>query len=107
MYKLRCRVKSKPVEGAISNRIAEILINIDTQHIPEAEKWINKSIETNEQYGMMWNLAQDYALYAQLYKKKGDPTKYREALNKAVEIFEECGADGWVERYEKELGLLL
>jgi hypothetical protein len=24
-------------------------------------------------------------------------------LNKAIEIFRECGADGWVEKYEKEL----
>ena len=51
---------------------------------------------------MMWNLAQDYALYAKLYKRKGDPSKAKEKLNTAIEIFKECGADGWVERYEKE-----
>jgi len=29
-----------------------------------------------------------------------------EKLNKAIDIFKECGADGWVERYEKELASL-
>jgi len=55
---------------------------------------------------MMWNLAQDYALYAEFYKRKNDPSKAGEKLNKAIEIFKECGADGWVEKYEKELELL-
>ena len=52
---------------------------------------------------MMWNLARDYALYAELYKRKGDLSKAGEKLRKAIEIFKECGAGGWVERYEKEL----
>jgi hypothetical protein len=51
----------------------------------------------------MWNLALDYAVYAELFKRKGDQSKAKENLNKAIEIFKECGADGWVERYEKEL----
>ncbi|KKK83785.1 hypothetical protein LCGC14_2789910, partial [marine sediment metagenome] len=65
-----------------------------------------KSIETNQKYGMMWYLARDYALYAELFKRKGDTPKTQENLNKAIEIFKECGADGWVERYEKELAEL-
>ena len=55
---------------------------------------------------MMWNLARDYALYAELFKRKGDLPKARENLSKAIEIFKECGADGWVEKYEKELASL-
>jgi tetratricopeptide (TPR) repeat protein len=86
--------------------IGFILLNIDDQHIPEAEDWIKRSIETNQKYGMRWNLAQDYALYAEFYKRKGDPSKAKKTLNKAIEIFTECGADGWVERYEKELASL-
>ena len=54
----------------------------------------------------MWNLAQDYALYAEWYKSKGDLPKAKENLDKAIDIFKECGADGWVERYEKELVLI-
>ena len=51
----------------------------------------------------MWNLARDYALYADLFKRKSDLSKAKEKLNKATKIFKECGADGWVEKYEKEL----
>ena len=55
---------------------------------------------------MMWQLAKDYTLYAELFKRKGDLSKARENLSKAIEIFKECGADGWVEKYEKELATL-
>jgi class 3 adenylate cyclase/tetratricopeptide (TPR) repeat protein len=96
-------IKSKWIEGLMSNCIGAILLNINDQHIAEAENWITKAIETNQKYGMMWNLAQDYSLYAELYKRKDEPSKARETLNKAIEIFKECGADGWVERYQKEL----
>jgi tetratricopeptide (TPR) repeat protein len=98
--------KSKWCEGFLSNCIGTILLNIDDQHIAEAENWITKAIETNQKYGMMWYLAQDYALYSEFYKRKDDPLKAKENLNKSIEIFKECGADGWVERYEKELAFL-
>ncbi len=72
----------------------------------DAEEWIEKAIEVDEMHGMMWYLGRDYALYAELFKRKGDQSKAKENLNKAIEIFKECGADGWVEKYEKELILL-
>jgi heme/copper-type cytochrome/quinol oxidase subunit 3 len=80
--------------------------NIDDQHLSEAENWIKRAIETNQKYGMMWYLGQDYALFADLFKRKGDLPKGRENLNKAIETFKECGADGWMEKYEKELNTL-
>ncbi len=98
-------IKNKWVEGVVPNIIGEILLNIDDQHISEAEDWIKRSIETNQKCGMMWNLARDYALYAELFKRKGDLPKAKENLGKAIKIFKECGADGWVEKYEKELAL--
>jgi len=29
--------------------------------------------------------------------------KVKENLSQAIEVFKECGADGWIEKYEKEL----
>ena len=55
---------------------------------------------------MIWHLGVDYTLYAQLLKQKGDHLEAKERLISAIEIFEECGADGWVEKYEKELATL-
>jgi len=39
-------------------------------------------------------------------KRKGDPSRAKAKLNKAIEMLKECGADGWVEKYEKELAEL-
>jgi class 3 adenylate cyclase/tetratricopeptide (TPR) repeat protein len=86
--------------------IAEILLNIDDQHLSEAENWIKKAIEMHKRHGMQWYLARDYTLYADLLKRKGDTPKANEKLRKAIEIFKKCGADGWVAKYEKELATL-
>ena len=86
--------------------MGKILLNIDDQHLSEAEDWIKKAIQSHKKYGMMWHLARDYALYAELFKRKDDQSKARENIGKAIEIFTECGADGWVEKYEKELAEL-
>jgi class 3 adenylate cyclase/tetratricopeptide (TPR) repeat protein len=99
-------IQNRWAKGLALNCVGKILLNIDDQHLSEAEDWINSAIETNKKYGMRWNLAQDHALYAELYKRKTDLSKAKEKLYTAIEIFKECGSDGWVERYEKELASL-
>ena len=81
-------------------------MKIDDRHLFEADHWIQKAIEADQRNRMMSNLGQDYALYAELFKRKGDRLKAQENLGKAIEILKECGADGWVEKYEKELAKL-
>jgi hypothetical protein len=55
---------------------------------------------------MIWNLGTDYALHAELFKRKGDQPKAKENLNKAIDILKECGENGWVEKHEKKLASL-
>ena len=55
---------------------------------------------------MPWVLATNYNLYAEFFKKKGDPAQAKEKLGKAIEIMGSIGADGWVKRYEEELATL-
>jgi len=98
--------KVKVAEGWIQRYIGEILLNIDDQHISDAEHWIQKAIEADQRNRMMFHLAKDYALYAELFKRKGDRLKAQENLGKAIEIFKECGADGWVEKAEKDLAII-
>ena len=93
-------------EGTISNFIGEILLNIDDPHMPEAENWIQRAIEADQGNGLRFRLGTDYALYAELFKRKGDRLKAQENMGKAIEILKEGGADGWVSRYEKELALI-
>ena len=48
----------------------------------------------------MWQLGMDFALYADLFKRKGDKSKAKEKLARGIDILKECGADGWVDKYE-------
>jgi len=70
------------------------------------KKWILKAIEINSQKGFNFYLGKDYALYAELFKRKGDQSKTKENLDKAIETLKECGAEGWVKKYEKELAAI-
>ena len=60
----------------------------------------------DERNGVMFELGMDFALYAELFRRKEDRSKAKENLAKAINIFKECGADGWVEKYEKKLSAL-
>jgi tetratricopeptide (TPR) repeat protein len=98
--------KVKVADGWIQRYIGEILLNIDDQHISEAEHWIQKAIESDHKNQTMFQLGKDYALYADLFKRKGDRLRAQENLGKAIVILKECGADGWVEKYKKELATI-
>jgi hypothetical protein len=56
--------------------------------------------------GVRWFLASDYALYAELFRRKGKPSQAKEKLGKATNLFRECRADGWLKKAEKELAAL-
>ena len=99
--------KLKFSDGLMRRYFGETLLNLGGQYLSEAERLINKAIDSDKQKGMMWHLARDYAVYAEWFKRKSDLPKARENLSKAVEIFKDCGADGWVKKYEKELSTLL
>ena len=99
-------IKMKNYQGTIRGYLAEILMNIDDQHMDEAEKWTKEAIETDKQNGMIWNVGRHHALYADFFKRQNNLPQAREQMNKAISIMKECGADGWVARYEKELAEL-
>ena len=86
--------------------ICEILLNIDSEPIAEAEKWIKKAIKSDTRNGKMWFLGRDYVLYSELLKMKKDRSEAIKNLSKAIKIFRDCGADGWLEKYKKELATL-
>jgi tetratricopeptide (TPR) repeat protein len=106
VYKYGDESKIKLYDGMMARYISEIIFQVDDQQMSEAENWIKKAIETDKRNGTIWNLGRDYAHYAELFKRKGDQPKAREKLNKAIEIFKECGADGWVKKTEDEMAAL-
>jgi class 3 adenylate cyclase/tetratricopeptide (TPR) repeat protein len=98
--------KLKKLDGLMARYIGEILLYSANELVFDALKWIDKAIIADEQNGMRFELAKDYALYAEFHKQKSNQLKAKETLGKAIDIFRECGADGWVEKYEKELAEL-
>jgi class 3 adenylate cyclase/tetratricopeptide (TPR) repeat protein len=88
--------------GRIRRYLAEILLYLNETHMREAEKWIREAIEADRQNGVLFELARDLAVFGEVYKRKGDRSKAQENLSKAIEILKECGADGWVRKYEEE-----
>jgi tetratricopeptide (TPR) repeat protein len=96
----------KEFDGQMQRYIAEILLNIDNQHLAEAEGWAEKAIDSDKQNDMKFRLGQDYVMCAEVFKRKGDQSKAKENLSQAIETFEKCGADGWVEKYSKEMASL-
>jgi tetratricopeptide (TPR) repeat protein len=90
-------------KGWTARYIGEIFLNINDQCISEAEGWFKKAIETDKRNGVRWSLAADYASYAELFKRRGDLPKAKQKLNEAIEIFKECGAANWADKYEKEI----
>ena len=104
LYGYATKNKLKVNDGWMRRYIGQILLN--EQHLFDADDWIKRAIKADERNGVMWSLARDYVLYAELNKRQGDPAKAIENLSKAIEILKGCGADGWVEKYEEELSAL-
>ncbi|MGD1153845.1 MAG: adenylate/guanylate cyclase domain-containing protein [Syntrophales bacterium] len=93
-------------EGWTARNIGDILLNMDDDHLSDAEVWFQKAIEADTKNELRWHLATDHALYADWFKKKGDIQGAKEQLTKAIDLFRECGADGWVERTQKAMSTL-
>ena len=106
LYALSKNNKYKTAQGWIFSYIGTILMNLSEGHISEAGGWIQKAIEEDLKNRTRFFLGRDYALYGRLFKRKNDRPKAQEHLVKAIEIMKECGADGWVEKAEKELALI-
>jgi tetratricopeptide (TPR) repeat protein len=105
LFRIENEIKLKPAKGRALNSICEILLNTD-KHISNVERWIKKAIELNRINGFTLLLAHSFNLHAEIFKRKGDLRKVKENLETSIEIYRQCGADGWVEKYEKELATL-
>jgi tetratricopeptide (TPR) repeat protein len=90
-------------EGWHHRLIAEILMNMGGHHVPEAHFWIRKGIEADERNGTKFHLAAGHVLLSRLHNIQANFGQARAQLGTAIEIMQQCGADGWVERYQKTL----
>jgi class 3 adenylate cyclase/tetratricopeptide (TPR) repeat protein len=93
-------------KGWTAGNIGNILLNIDDEHHSKAGVWFQRAIEEDDKNGFRWCLAEDYASYGNWFKKEGDIKGARKQLTKAIKIFRECGAVGWVKKYEDDRATL-
>ena len=103
LFEYSKNIRLKADEGIMATIIGDILLHMDEDHLLDAKVWIQKAIDADSKNGMRWYLANDHVLYADWFKKKGDIHGAKEQLTKAIDLFRECGADGWVTRTEKTL----
>jgi len=106
LFEYEAQNKMKLYDGMMARFLSEILLHINDQQMPEVENWAKRAINADKRNGTIWNLGRDYVHYAELFRRKGDQRRAIEYLGKAIEILKGCGADGWVEKYEKELAKL-
>jgi tetratricopeptide (TPR) repeat protein len=100
------RIKISFLKSYASNYLGEIFLNIDDQDMLKAEEWIKKAVEINTQNSTRFMLGRSYQIYSEYFKRQNNLTKAQEQMNEAIKIMRECGADGWVEKYEKKLAEL-
>ena len=98
--------KFKALEGWIAQYISEIILCIDDKKFGEAKKWVNIAIEANKKNKMNWLLGHDHVLLSKISRLREDILGANEELSNAIKIYKGCGADGWVEKYEKQLATL-
>lgn len=102
-YEIESANRVKLFEGYMAKYLAEILMNSNSRYFVEAENWINKAIAADTKNKMMFHLGKDHILYYEWLKRKKDRIEAIKSLKKAIKIFRDCGSDGWVELYKKEL----
>ena len=105
-YKFAESNKLKINDGCVRRYIGEILLHMNDQQTSNAKHWIEEAIDTDSRNGTKWDLGKDYVVYSRFFMKNGNQQKAKDNLSKAIEIFAECGADGWVDKTEKELALI-
>jgi len=103
LYRYQDANKMKFAEGYMRRYLSAIILNVDVERLPEAEDLIKSAIEADTRNGTRFSLAHDFAHYGELCRRKGDSAMAKEKLSKAIEVFKECGADGWVKRSEEAL----
>jgi len=98
--------KLKFMDGWFSRTIAEILMMIDGRDQSEVEYWIRKSIDFDEKRKLKWQLAMDLSVYSDYLRELGKIDGAKAHLQKAIDFFKTCGADGWQQKTEKTMAVL-
>jgi len=98
--------KNRGFSGWIAQYTAEILFHLSDQLLPQAREWADKAVGLDRQNGMQLLLGRDYLLSARIWNRMGHPVRAREELFRAIESFQQCGAQGYLKKASQELALI-
>jgi hypothetical protein len=65
-----------------------------------ASDWGSREEFDTKPYLRYFHLGQDYVVYAEILKQKSQKSQAKENFRKAIQIFKECRAEKWLEKYE-------
>jgi tetratricopeptide (TPR) repeat protein len=89
--------KIKLYEGLMARYLGEIIDLLGGPTRAQGEDWIQRAVKIHRQYGMTWDLAQDFWSLSRLREKKGGERQARQYKEEALALFEKCRAEGWVQ----------
>jgi class 3 adenylate cyclase/tetratricopeptide (TPR) repeat protein len=102
-----CRsIKARGYEAWGLKNLADIVCQASGHDAGQAESRYGQAMALAEELGMRPLLAHCHRGLGMLYGRTGGKDRAREQYGKAIDILRQCGADGWVEKYEKELASL-
>ena len=73
----------------------------------KAEEHLDKALELAIETGAKGLLGPIYLDLGLLHQAENITYRVKEYFSKAIHVFKECGADGWIKQYEKELAAYL
>jgi tetratricopeptide (TPR) repeat protein len=88
-------------EGQAARLAAEVVMLKDEEKLDQAEIWLRQAIAGDELHGLSWQLARDHLGLAELYRHHDDRAAMGESLDRARELFANCGAGGWARMTEE------
>jgi tetratricopeptide (TPR) repeat protein len=92
-------------EGQAARLAAEVTMLMEEETLGQAEVWLHQAIAADESCGLSWQVARDHAAMAELHRHRGDRAAMGESLDRARELFAECGAGGWARMMEERRSL--
>ena len=98
--------KNRAFAGWIAQYTAETLFHLGDSLASQARSWAEKAIELDRENGTRLLLGRDYLLSARIWNRGGNPSKAREDLVQAIEIFQQCGAAGYMKKASQELAAM-
>jgi class 3 adenylate cyclase/tetratricopeptide (TPR) repeat protein len=95
--------KIKLYEGLMARYLGEIIDLLGGPTRARGEDWLQRAVKIHRQYGMYWDLAQDFWSLSRLGGKKGGERQARHYKEEALALFEKCRAEGWVQILKDDL----